>query len=48
MVLCRDETAMGGGVYARLVVTTVTVSVWWREGKEGRRMERREGRERGK
>ena len=36
MVLCRDEAAMRGGVYARLVVTTVTISEYGEgRGKEG-------------
>ena len=33
MVLCCDEAVMGGRVYARLVVTMVTIS----EGKGGER-----------
>ena len=40
MVLCRDEAAMRGRVYARLVVTTVTISEGEGEGgKKGRRKE---------
>ena len=44
MVLCRDEAAMRGRVYARLVVTTVTISEGEEGGGKGRR-EKENGRE---
>ena len=55
MVLCCDEAAMRGRVYARLVVTTVTISEYGEEeergkeregGREGRREKVANGRER--
>ena len=42
MVLCRDEAAMRGRVYARLVVTTVTISEYGEE--EGEKEEERKKR----
>ena len=43
MVLCRDEATMRGRVYARLVVTTDTISEYGEEEEGGTRKER-EGR----